>query len=118
MNMRLVKLVRNRIGRFLIDPEVVYTQIEDPYVRLSALRRKLVEEAVEYVMDPSVAELADVLEVVRSLAEEDPAVNVGFGAIMAASTRRREEAGALTGGIGMYVRTRSVAEADELEAEQ
>lgn len=52
---RLVKLVRDN----------------DRAQAIEALRFKLIEEAIEYLRNPSVGELADVLEIARALCDHD-----------------------------------------------
>ena len=62
------KLVRDKIPEILDRKNVPYEQRianDDEY--RSELIKKLVEEATEFQEDPSVEELADVLEVVRAL---------------------------------------------------
>lgn len=67
----LVKLVRDRVGDLLGDQTVLYQPITDHDEAVKQLRAKLVEEAVEYIQQPSLEELADVLEVVKALALVD-----------------------------------------------
>lgn len=63
-----IKLVRDRVEE--IGPGRAFTykpcRNRDEHVHL--LRQKLGEEVVEYLLDPSVGELADILEVIESLA--------------------------------------------------
>lgn len=67
----VVKLVRDGIPDLLGDTgTVTYGPIDrDAHVKL--LRRKLIEEAAEYMSDPSKGELADILQVVYDLAVVD-----------------------------------------------
>jgi predicted house-cleaning noncanonical NTP pyrophosphatase (MazG superfamily) len=67
-----IKLVRDHVGECLGgEGTITYESISDEEQHATLLRRKLVEEAVEYLTDPSVRELADVLEVIWSLSRVD-----------------------------------------------
>lgn len=103
MRPRLVKLVRDRIGEFVGESTVSYEPIDDPELAIKALRRKLVEEALEYMDDPCIAELADVLAVVEALADAD--LRCGFDAIDAEAAAKYLERGGFADRIGMYVET-------------
>lgn len=102
---RLVKLVRDGVGRFLPPGAtgVYYKQIPDRPEGIRALRRKGIEEAVEYLETPSLGELADMYEVILALAKHDLGVTMGDVAQEAA--RKRGERGGFDGLIGMYVDT-------------
>ena len=110
---RLVKLVRDRIGALLGSSEVVYRPIDDKEQAIEALRFKLIEEAIEYVRDPSVGELADVQAVVDALATLDPALGDGKAlggargqlAIKREKEFKRAARGGFDGLTGMYVFT-------------
>ncbi len=66
-----VKLVRDRIGERLGgDGTLTYEQVTNHVEHVKLLRRKLIEEAIEYLADPSISELADVFEVVMTLARK------------------------------------------------
>lgn len=97
----LVKLVRDRVRQALGgDGTVTYRPMpRDEHVK--QLRRKLVEEAAEYALDPSIEELAQVLEVIDALRVVDLGVNPTE--LHRAQRRQREERGGLREGIGMYV---------------
>ncbi len=99
---RLVKLVRDRIGHVVRDSTVSYRPIEDREVAIKALRRKLVEEALEYMEDPCVGELADVLAVVHALALID--VGCGWMAVEEEADAKAAERGGFTDLVGMYCR--------------
>lgn len=99
---RLVKLVRDGVEKFLGgEVQVKYEPIGDRVAYVNELRKKLVEEAVEYAMDPSVEEAADVFETLRTLARVDLAV--GMSHIEDAAWRKRQERGGFDQGIGMYL---------------
>lgn len=98
-----MKLVRDRIGDFVGDSTVSYEQIDNPAEAVVALRVKLIEEAVEYLRDPSIGELADVLAVVEALADAD--LCCGFAEIERAAAVKYEERGGFGDLVGMYVLT-------------
>ncbi len=103
MRPRLVKLVRDRIGEFVGDSTVTYEPITDPEEGIAALRLKLVEEAVEYLRDPCIGELADVLAVVHALALLD--VGCGWMAVEEEADAKAAERGGFLNLMGMYVQT-------------
>ncbi len=102
--MRLVKLVRDDIGSGLGSTIVTYSPIPDRQEAIQALRRKLVEETLEYVLNPCVDELADVLEVVRTLAVEDLELNLAT--VVAWADDKADERGGFGALQGMYVQTK------------
>lgn len=97
---RLVKLVRDLIPEKVTARGVVYKAMP-PEDHQRMLRRKLVEEAIEYLEEPSVEELCDVLEVVEALAV------IGHGITLNGLEFVRDdkhtERGGFVDGIGMYV---------------
>ena len=71
-NLRVVKLVRDRIPEIVArerGPEAGAHRVAGKREYLSLLRRKLKEEADEYLASGKTEELADILEVVRALGE-------------------------------------------------
>ena len=104
----LIKLVRDRAVSRVNDRHVIdYAPIHNLNVAVRALRAKLVEEAVEYVLDPCVGELADVLEVVEALAEHDQALGTPrpgdpMWSVRREADRRRLERGGFDGLTGMF----------------
>lgn len=95
-----IKLVRDHIGERLgNDGTITYEPIGDEATHVALLRRKLVEEAVEYLVDPSVGELADVLEAVWSLAAVD--LRAPFEVIEARAKSKRVERGGFKRGMVM-----------------
>jgi len=67
-----IKLVRDDIGaRLGGDGTITYEPISDREEHVRLMRKKLVEEAAEYLTNPSVGELADVYAVLRALAIVD-----------------------------------------------
>jgi predicted house-cleaning noncanonical NTP pyrophosphatase (MazG superfamily) len=103
MHKRFVKLVRDRIPQFVGDSTLVYEPIIDHDKRIDALRRKLVEESIEYLMNPSAEELADVQEVIFALAHHD--LSVGIEDIERTRVSKVQERGGFDDGLGMYVYT-------------
>jgi predicted house-cleaning noncanonical NTP pyrophosphatase (MazG superfamily) len=97
----LVKLVRDHIPRLLEgEGTTTYRPVpREEHVKL--LRGKLIEEALEYVLDPSVGELADVLAVARALAIVD--LRTGWHAVQAVELEKHGVRGGFVQGIGMYV---------------
>jgi predicted house-cleaning noncanonical NTP pyrophosphatase (MazG superfamily) len=71
-------------------------------------RRELVEEAIEFLQDPCIGELADVYEVVRALAETDPAF-VSMEAVVMEANAKRAERGGFEQRVGMFVQTTAPA---------
>lgn len=100
----LVKLVRDAVAAKLVTDTIVYEPIGDRTEALKLLRGKLVEEAVEYLLDPCVHELADVLEVVQALAWHD-LDRTPMAAIDSEAKRKRESRGGFHGLTGMYAAT-------------
>jgi predicted house-cleaning noncanonical NTP pyrophosphatase (MazG superfamily) len=100
---RLVKLVRDRIGRHLGSSQVTYTRIEDRQEFLDALKAKMLEEYLEYLIKPGVDELADMLQVMRDLAEEH--LQVPFSQVEVRRQEKFADRGGFFGQMGMYVQT-------------
>ena len=100
---RLVKLVRDGVGALLGDSTVEYRPIEDREEGIRALRRKLVEEGVEYLETPTIGELADAYEVLVALAMYD--LEVPFHEVQDEAERKRQERGGFDSLTGMYVQT-------------
>lgn len=95
-----VKLVRDRIDQVLGgEGTVTYEVFRDRDQHVALLRRKLVEEAAEYLADPTLEELADVLEVVWSLARVD--LDCPWTSVADRFMAKRTERGGLDGGVIM-----------------
>lgn len=108
----LVKIVRDRISEAVPNSTVSYEEIpdEDLAIAIEFLRKKLVEEAVEYALKPELDELADINETIIALASYD--LNLGRLAhlkILTASTKKRETRGGFDKLTGFYIT------ADEVE---
>lgn len=101
--MYLIKLVRDKVSGFLTEG-THYSTLEfehlDEREHVKRLRAKLGEEAIEYIQDPSLGELADSLEVIMALAALD--LGVSFEDVMYEAARKRDERGSFLTGIGMY----------------
>jgi predicted house-cleaning noncanonical NTP pyrophosphatase (MazG superfamily) len=99
--MRLVKLVRDRVGMFLGESTVHFEPVPQELM-LPLLRRKLLEESTEYLMEPSIDELADVLEVVRCLANQE---GWKWKEVVKLCNAKFHERGAFVTGMGLYIET-------------
>ena len=66
MKKQINKLVRDNIPSFCENPETRILNDED---YTAALKQKLNEEVGEYLQDATIEELADIIEVVEALAE-------------------------------------------------
>lgn len=100
MSQYLVKLVRDDAVSDL-DNSVSYRALRDRELHVKELRKKLVEEAAEYLADPSIEELSDILEVVICLAEVD--LHVGLPALHTVRELTRKNRGSFYVGTGMYI---------------
>lgn len=98
---RLVKLVRDRVHGVLADAGVEFHRIEDGDQYLAALRKKLVEEAAEYLLNPSLDELADIYETILTLAKRD--LGVPFTHVIDECNAKDAERGGFSGAMGMWV---------------
>jgi predicted house-cleaning noncanonical NTP pyrophosphatase (MazG superfamily) len=102
--MRLVKIVRSRIGRQLGDQgAVVYKEIEDRREVVEALHKKLGEEMAEYMDNPSVDELADLYAVIQGLAHHE--LGVRWGDVVNKNLEKSDRKGDFEDPVGMYVGT-------------
>lgn len=100
-----VKLVRDQMLSKIGDGTLRYAQIEDRAEHLRLLRGKLVEEAVEYLLDPSAEEAADILQVLVDLAEVDPAIP-GWHVVEEVRSRKLAERGGFRMGTIMLANVR------------
>ena len=85
------KLVRDNIPQICAENgknATVKALSEEAYAK--ALRMKLKEEAAEFMESGEVEELADILEVVQALSEQQ---NVSWDALLQIKTQKREERG-------------------------
>jgi predicted house-cleaning noncanonical NTP pyrophosphatase (MazG superfamily) len=85
-----IKLVRDKVAD---PPAMCVVKPMHNKKGIDLLRRKLVEEAIEYLLNPCVEELADVMEVVETLAHYDPKITGGYnGANLLKEARARKNA--------------------------
>lgn len=97
----LVKLVRDKMGDGRFDaPGIEYRPIEDRDEAIKLLRQKLIEEAAEYIVNPSVDEMADIEETCLALAQID--LQVSPTQIETARVCKRSERGGFDKLTGMY----------------
>lgn len=98
----LVKLVRDAIPFALGgDGTVTYARMDaEKHRRL--LRRKLIEEAVEFLDDPCPEELADVLAVVDALARVE--FDMEFHELVDVARDKASKRGGFLHGVGMFAR--------------
>lgn len=97
----LVKLVRDGIEEVVGDHGVVTYGPPLPGEHVALLRRKLIEEAAEYLANPSLDELVDVLAVVESLAIVD--LSISPDELRGAETRKFYERGGFRRGNAMWL---------------
>jgi predicted house-cleaning noncanonical NTP pyrophosphatase (MazG superfamily) len=99
--MRLLKLVRDRIPGEFPSLRVSYKPIEDHEERVKAIRKKLVEEVAEYLLDPSIEEAADIADALNILIKTD--LNRNWGELMDHCRYKTEKRGGFDRVIGLYV---------------
>lgn len=110
MSERLVKLVRDKVSERLIEGAngVCYAPIEDEDLIVDELKKKLAEEVGEYLVDPNVYELADIVEICGELAERE--LKVTWRDVQIAQAEKYVKNGGFSDGIGMYVERREDAD--------
>jgi len=102
----LIKLVRDRVKDLREPPESFGFHSLGLTEHLKHLRAKLIEEATEYLLDPSRSELVDVYEAVRCLAvadlqlHDDP--DIAMEILQEQADQKRLERGSFERGTGMY----------------
>jgi predicted house-cleaning noncanonical NTP pyrophosphatase (MazG superfamily) len=101
----LVKLVRDKVfgpnERYLAFGETISD--EDEVVKL--LRKKLIEEAVEYMENPSIEEAADVYEVLLALLKRDLGLkDMTLWHLEIAKFRKVQKRGRFDEAIGFYIK--------------
>lgn len=103
--MRLVKIVRSKIGRELGDQgAVVYKTIDDQQDVVEALHQKLGEELAEYMDNPSIDELSDIYACLQALAHHE--LGVRWGEVVDKNLEKSDRKGDFTDPVGMYVGTK------------
>lgn len=99
-----IKLVRSGIVKVAnVAGASVYFKPVGQTTHLRLLKEKLLEEVGEYLVSPSLSELADILEVVEALAAVDQ--GAGIKRLHFEQMRKRRERGGFMEGIAMYART-------------
>lgn len=102
----LVKIIRDKVSNLVPNSTVSYAETpEDKFDEaIEFLRKKLVEEAVEYALKPSMDELADIQETLHALAAYDLGHGtLGILRLQTATRLKREERGGFDKLIGMYI---------------
>lgn len=94
-----IKLVRDNMAIIDRSEGLRYRRVESPDEHRRRLHAKLVEEVGEYLIDPSVNELSDILEAIKCLAWVDCGVN--FDAVEAAAAKKFDERGGFREGTVM-----------------
>jgi predicted house-cleaning noncanonical NTP pyrophosphatase (MazG superfamily) len=105
-----VKLVRDKMRSKLGGGTMRYAVALDHEEHVKLLRAKLIEEATEYLLDPSPEELGDVMQVVHDLAFVD--LNLGLGDLEGVRLDKSVERGGFREGIVMLA---TVSEGDGSE---
>jgi predicted house-cleaning noncanonical NTP pyrophosphatase (MazG superfamily) len=98
----LIKLVRDKVEKdFIHDThEVSFGPVEVGHEHAELLRKKLMEEVAEYLIDPCVGELADIAQVVIDLARVDLATP--YSTVETVRAEKYNRRGGFRGGTGMY----------------
>ncbi len=93
-----IKLVRDHIGERLGGGgTLTYRPVESRAEHVDLLRKKLIEEVAEYLLAPSIDELADVFEAVIALGRRE----FPGGDIFAVAHAKRHERGGFQQGVVM-----------------
>jgi predicted house-cleaning noncanonical NTP pyrophosphatase (MazG superfamily) len=101
-----VKLVRDDVARHVPDAAVTFGAV--PRGKLhDLLKSKLIEEATEYIVAPSLGELADIYEVVEALASQ---LGHEMWEVRHAAMDKRRDRGGFFDGVGMFCTTTDEAE--------
>lgn len=101
--MYFVKVVRDGYAR--LKPGTAHFERLSHAQFVEALRRKLVEEAAEYLANPTYEELADVVDVAFALAVHDLG---SIPRLEQARAQRLAERGGFSHGVGMFTRFRAL----------
>lgn len=95
-----IKLVRDNIESVIGEGSIIYEKVEhEDHVRL--LRRKLLEEAIEYLETPSLSELVDVLQVAVTLLKVD--LDLDWDDLVLEAQKKRQKRGGFLEGTVMSV---------------
>jgi predicted house-cleaning noncanonical NTP pyrophosphatase (MazG superfamily) len=104
---RSVKLVRDKIGQLFTETEIFYAPPKDRRHHVELLHANLMEEATEYLLKPSVDELADCLAALQGLAAND--LDVTWEVIEQQAASKAQERGGFEHGMAMYTKTKRPA---------
>lgn len=96
----LIKLVRDRMPDMRGPGSTIVYEPVDGATREKLLRQKLVEEAAEYAIDPSVEELGDVYDVLAGLCHYVHGISVAQ--LRERTAGKYAERGGFEHGIGMF----------------
>ena len=94
-----IKLVRDRVSEVDTSEGITYRQVRDRAEHVKLLREKMGEEAVEYLVTPSLAELVDAAQALRNLAAVD--LGVTWEEVEAARIAKYQERGGFLQGTVM-----------------
>lgn len=94
-----IKLVRDRVSEIDTSVGLAFRPVRDGAEHTKLLRVKLLEEVGEYLVNPSIEELVDVLEVVMCLAHAD--LGILYGRLLVEAEDKRAERGSFTAGTVM-----------------
>lgn len=97
-----IKLVRDRVDEIGPPRAMGYRPTRDRAEHVELLRQKLGEEVIEYLLDPSEGELADILEVISALCKVDLGTQVTE--LIEIARGKREERGGFEHGLVMETR--------------
>lgn len=99
---RIIKLIREkipqRVGHVVVSYEPLVSRQRDRF-----LKRKLFEEALEYMETEEIAELGDVLEVVRALARRH---GLTLEELISIADAKAEIVGGFNGGMAIVLHRR------------
>lgn len=90
--------MRNNIPQFIEDSGSLCTikTVTDHTALSHLLQEKMVEEMTEFMLQPSVGEACDMIEVVRAFCEVN---GLEFNEALKAADTKRDEVGGFSGGI-------------------
>lgn len=99
----LVKLVRDKIGDNCLAQGVHFKHIDDDNLFIEKLREKLMEEATEYLLKPSLSEAGDILSVVLALVQHDLGIDDATFELFTAARMKEDKRGGFEDRIGLYI---------------
>lgn len=96
-----IKLVRDRVSEIDTSEGIAYRPVKDRAEHIRLLHQKLLEEVGEYLAEPSMAELADIYEVLIALAIVELREILVDRRIQQAKSRKFAERGGFDDGVVM-----------------